>query len=200
FLNKDIDRSHAGLCSFARICVEVDLSKGLPNRINLKFGNFLHSQPLDYENTAFRCRNCRNPGHLQASCPEIKKPVKKGGLRVTKGWGSLDLELVEVATFKAEPCNVNEEKKVEESVESGKTENDQGLQGMLAVSGTKRGLSPAKSNSDQESLSDNRLVSENPLQLAITDGNGKWQKVTNKNNKKGRISSIEDYFSTQVGH
>ncbi|KAH9314798.1 hypothetical protein KI387_023425, partial [Taxus chinensis] len=57
-------------------------------------------------------------------------------------------------------------------VECGKMENVQDSQGILVASGTKRGLSPAKSDSDQESLSDNQMVSMNPLQLAITDGNG----------------------------
>ncbi|KAH9306361.1 hypothetical protein KI387_010765, partial [Taxus chinensis] len=165
------------------MCVEIDLSKGLSDHINLKFGNFMHSQPLDCENTAFRCKNCRNSGHLQASCPMIKKPVKKNGSRLTKGWGSLDPELVEVATFKAEPCNANEDK-VAERVESGKTENVQKSQGILVVNGTKRGFSPVKSDSDQESLSDNQMVSTNPLEeteISLTvqgevDAHSQWEK------------------------
>ncbi|KAH9316960.1 hypothetical protein KI387_018729, partial [Taxus chinensis] len=39
FIKEDMDRTHSGLCSFTQICVELDLSKGLPDRINLKFDN-----------------------------------------------------------------------------------------------------------------------------------------------------------------
>ncbi|KAH9307638.1 hypothetical protein KI387_035549 [Taxus chinensis] len=201
FLKEDIDKSHAGLCSFTHICVEVDLRKGLPDRINLKFGNFLHSQPFDYENTAFRCRNCRIPGHLQASCPVNKNSVKKSGSALTKGWGPLDPDFVDVATFKEDPYNASVENNAEESVECEKMEIFQDSQGIIVVSGTERGLSPAKSNSDQESLSGNQMASTNPdiLPLIISSGNGKWQEVKNIKNKKGRIGNIEDYFPSQNG-
>lgn len=62
FLKMDEDRAIRGIFTFARICVEVDLSQGLPNHITLNFNNSLWTQPLDYENTAFRCRRCMQTG------------------------------------------------------------------------------------------------------------------------------------------
>ncbi|KAH9320527.1 hypothetical protein KI387_015166 [Taxus chinensis] len=102
FIKEDLDRTHSGLCSFAQMCVEVDLSKGFPVRINLKFDNFRHSQPLDYENTTFQCRICRNSGHLQAMCPLNKKPTKKSGSTSSDGWGFVDPDLVDATSFKEE--------------------------------------------------------------------------------------------------
>ncbi|KAH9295961.1 hypothetical protein KI387_039549, partial [Taxus chinensis] len=96
-----------------------------------------------------------NPRHLQTSCLVMKKPIKKKGARLTKGWGSLDPELVEVATFKVEQSKVNKENMTSKNVECGKPENVWESQGILATSGTKRALSLAKSDSEQESLLDN---------------------------------------------
>jgi hypothetical protein len=55
-LKIDEDRAIRGIFTYARICVEVDLSQGLPDHITLNFNNSLWTQQLDYENTAFRCR------------------------------------------------------------------------------------------------------------------------------------------------
>lgn len=59
FLKVDEDRYSRGIYTFARICVEVDLSQGLPDQISLNYNNTEWLQPLHYENTAFRCRSCR---------------------------------------------------------------------------------------------------------------------------------------------
>lgn len=74
--------------TFSRICVEVDLSKGLPECIPLTHKQQKWTQHFDYENTAFRCRICRNTGHLQNTCPEAKRDnrTKKKTGRATKGW------------------------------------------------------------------------------------------------------------------
>ena len=53
FLKTDEDRISRGILTFAKICVEVDLSEGLPENINLNFNNTQLTQPLDYENAAF---------------------------------------------------------------------------------------------------------------------------------------------------
>jgi len=53
FLKTDEDRTIRGIFTFARICVEVDLSQGLPDHIVLNFNNTQWIQQLDYENTAF---------------------------------------------------------------------------------------------------------------------------------------------------
>lgn len=66
FIKEDTNRLSKGLATFARICVELDLSKGLSDKINITWCmNFFWEQPLDYENTAFRCRSRQQPGHLQ---------------------------------------------------------------------------------------------------------------------------------------
>lgn len=75
FIMGDSWRESKGLYAYARICVELDLSKGLPDQINLKINNIVWSQRLDYEYTTFRCRHCHQLGHLQNTCPS--HPAKK---------------------------------------------------------------------------------------------------------------------------
>ena len=77
FLMGDYWRENKGLYTYARICVELDLSKGLPDQINLKINDFVWTQTLDYENTAFRCQHCHQTGHLQNSCPALPAKQKK---------------------------------------------------------------------------------------------------------------------------
>jgi hypothetical protein len=56
-------------CStFARICVEMDFSKGFPAEIILQGKDYSRTQILDYENLSFRCRNFFKMGHLARSC------------------------------------------------------------------------------------------------------------------------------------
>ncbi|KAH9295447.1 hypothetical protein KI387_039035, partial [Taxus chinensis] len=133
FLKEDLDRTDSGMCSYARMCVEIDLSKGLPDRINLKFGKFQHSQVLDYENTAFRCRICRNPGHLQASCPYNKnqKATKKNGSTSSSGWGTLNPELVSNTKFKDDLRDPNTDGKID----TKKNEREMGIQENSLVAG-----------------------------------------------------------------
>jgi len=82
FIHGDLWRESEGLYSYARICVELDLSKGLLEQINLKINDFVWTQTLDYENTAFRCRHCHQSGHLQNTCPS--RPTKKNKANVSK--------------------------------------------------------------------------------------------------------------------
>jgi hypothetical protein len=51
YIKTDIDRDTLGLSTYAHICVEIDLSKGLLNKLILKWENFRWTQVLDYENT-----------------------------------------------------------------------------------------------------------------------------------------------------
>lgn len=76
-LATDTSRLEKRLYTYARICAEIDISKGLPDQIILKIGDFHWTQTLDYENTAFRCRNCHLTGHLHRSCPAIPSQKKK---------------------------------------------------------------------------------------------------------------------------
>ena len=58
--------------TFARICVEIDLSRPLPNAIEICVGSYSWVQKLDYETLPFHCRLCREYGHLQHRCPRNK--------------------------------------------------------------------------------------------------------------------------------
>ncbi|KAH9288642.1 hypothetical protein KI387_032759, partial [Taxus chinensis] len=191
FIKEDMDRTHSGLCTYACICVEIDMSKGLPDRINLKFGNYQYSQALDYENTAFRCRFCTNLGHLQTSCPLNKKPQssKKGGAASSSGWGFPNLDLVDATFCKEKPSNSNTEDKTTEKMEKEKTDTEKENQGILVVGRTKRGHISDKSDSDQDSLPDNPTTSSNPsdLTLVVLSDNGKWHEVIKRKSKKGRM-------------
>lgn len=68
-IKTDAERHLKGIFTFTRICVEVDLSQGLPKSIILNFNNTQWTQPLDYESIAFRCRGCQQTGHLHSACP-----------------------------------------------------------------------------------------------------------------------------------
>lgn len=65
FIKSDSERKEQGLFTYARICLEIYLSKGLPDRLQLKHESFYWIQSLDYENIAFRCRLCHLIGHLE---------------------------------------------------------------------------------------------------------------------------------------
>ena len=60
--------------SCARICVEVDLEKGLSKSIILSIDGWNHLQTVDYEQIPFKCKYCHEYGHFAKSCP--KKPEK----------------------------------------------------------------------------------------------------------------------------
>jgi len=55
--------------SYARICVYMNISKDLPEAINLSWEDEEWLQPLDYEHIPFRCRKCHTHGHLFRDCP-----------------------------------------------------------------------------------------------------------------------------------
>jgi hypothetical protein len=66
--------------SCARICVEVNLEKGLPEAIKLSLGEWCHIQELDYEQIPFKCLRCHAYGHFAKSCPKAPEepgPVKE---------------------------------------------------------------------------------------------------------------------------
>jgi hypothetical protein len=63
----------------ARICVEVNLEKGLPEAIKLSLGEWCHIQELDYEQIPFKCLWCHAYGHFARNCPKASEepgPVK----------------------------------------------------------------------------------------------------------------------------
>lgn len=77
FLKFDEDRLTRGIFTFAKICVKVDLIQGLLESITLIFNDTHWTQPLDYENTTFRCRGCLQTNHLHSPCPQAKKDPKR---------------------------------------------------------------------------------------------------------------------------
>lgn len=71
----------------ARVCVEVDLSKGLLPMLDLQCGETSLKQELDYEGIPFRCKVCRSAEHLEGACPKksTKTGRKKGAVIVSNG-------------------------------------------------------------------------------------------------------------------
>jgi len=55
----------------ARIYVEVDLGKGLPEAIKLKVDDWVHIQQLDYEQIPFKCKICHEYGHFANRCTKL---------------------------------------------------------------------------------------------------------------------------------
>lgn len=76
YVKCDSERKEQGLFTYAKICVEIDLSIGLPDRIKMIYETYKWMQVLDYENIAFRYRSCQMTGHLQDMCPLAKKLPK----------------------------------------------------------------------------------------------------------------------------
>ena len=71
--------------SCARICVEVDLEKGLPESILLSIDGWNHLQTVDYEQIPFKCKYCHEYGHFAKSFPKNpKKPISDDS--PTEGW------------------------------------------------------------------------------------------------------------------
>lgn len=76
-VGKYIDRCEQkdNIHACARICVEVDLLKGLPEAIKIKVDQWTHIQKLDYEKIPFKCKVCHEYGHFANSC--LKKVKHK---------------------------------------------------------------------------------------------------------------------------
>lgn len=72
-VGKYIDRSEPkdNMQACARICVEVDLGRGLPEAIKLKVDDWRHIQQLDYEQIPFKCKVCHEYGHFANRCTKI---------------------------------------------------------------------------------------------------------------------------------
>lgn len=62
--------------SYARICVEMDLSGALPDEVILEVFDEEWVQTMDYEHIPFRCRKCHEHGHLIRDCPLSKEEDK----------------------------------------------------------------------------------------------------------------------------
>jgi len=69
--------------SFARICVEMDLSRALPDEVFLEVFDEEWVKIVDYEHIPFRCRKCHEHGHLFRDCP-LSKEDNKSKANTTK--------------------------------------------------------------------------------------------------------------------
>lgn len=69
--------------SFARICVEMDLSGALLEEIILEVFDQEWVQTVDYEHIPFKCRKCHEHGHLFRNCP-LNKEIKKSSSNTVK--------------------------------------------------------------------------------------------------------------------
>ena len=56
--------------SYSCICVYMNITKDLPEDLDLRWEYEDRFQPLDYEHIPFRCRRCHEHGHLYRDCPE----------------------------------------------------------------------------------------------------------------------------------
>lgn len=59
----DISEPKENMHPCARICVEVNLGKGLPEAIKIKVDHWIHIQRSDYEQIPFKCKVCHEYGH-----------------------------------------------------------------------------------------------------------------------------------------
>lgn len=73
--------------SFARICVYLNVSRDLPEAVNLTWLDEVWRQTLDYENLPFRCKICHEHGHLLRNCPKNLKDSGSDPKSKTDGEG-----------------------------------------------------------------------------------------------------------------
>ena len=183
FLDTDTSRGEKGLYTFARICAEIDMSKGLPDKINLKIGDFHWTQNLDYENTAFRCRNCHHTGHLQSSCPSMPAPKKKANLKQkSKSWKPHDPPPMDDFNFSSDEEEENEEEVAAKMVQDPPSVEPENLS--IQPSSQKRIHESSTLDSDKENSQSSQLSLQiMPAQHCPPE----WVKIGKKERKKCRI-------------
>ena len=63
--------------TYARFLVEMDISKGLPEKVCFDSSRGSWTQILDYEGIPFCCRKCHKIGHIAALCAAMKTKSKR---------------------------------------------------------------------------------------------------------------------------
>lgn len=58
------------LFAYARVCVVVDLDKGLSATIKLCMDSWSHVQEVDYDQLPFKCKLCHEYEHFANGCPK----------------------------------------------------------------------------------------------------------------------------------
>lgn len=69
FLEADMSFLETRNKAMARILVSLNPSRGLAEKINLQYKDYVFEQILDYEYLPFRCHRCHAYGHLAKECP-----------------------------------------------------------------------------------------------------------------------------------
>ena len=62
----------SGVCFLGRVLVILDLRKGLAADIDIRVGDSVFNQSLDYIGIPFKCNRCHSYGHLVSNC-HLKK-------------------------------------------------------------------------------------------------------------------------------
>eukprot|EP00253_Pinus_taeda_P003313 PITA_03313 len=77
--------------SFARICVEMDLSRALLDELILEVFDEEWVQTINYEHIHFRCRRCHGHGHLFRDFPlsKIENKIKTSTMKDTESFQKL---------------------------------------------------------------------------------------------------------------
>eukprot|EP00253_Pinus_taeda_P003030 PITA_03030 len=171
YLKQDMERITRDIHTFARICVEVDLSQGLPDSIILIHNNIQWNQPLDYENTAFRCHGCQKTAKDEDATIPPPNPD--------------DVPIEEEATETIPKVN-NQTHKTPETEKSIAQELMDSLPEKIPdttdTSRTKRQHSPDHSDSDKENP---RPVEGTSLILySSSPTQGEWRKVEKTKGRK----------------
>ena len=88
YTKSNVERGMAGLRTYARVCFEIDISKGLLGKVLLKSKKIQHTPALDYENKTFCWEICHLPGHLKETYPQAldSSARKKGSIPTPKHW------------------------------------------------------------------------------------------------------------------
>ena len=73
----DSDTSDILHSTYARFLVEMDISKGLPEKVCLDSSRGSWTQILDYEGIPFRCRKCHKTGHIVARSAAVKTKSRR---------------------------------------------------------------------------------------------------------------------------
>lgn len=84
FINRAEPKSIMYSC--ARICVEVDVGKGISEAIKLNLDDWTHIQKLDYEQLPFKCKSCHKYGNFAKNCPINKQYLEVDVTHQGEGW------------------------------------------------------------------------------------------------------------------
>lgn len=69
YLETDMSFLETNNRAMARILVSLNPCRGLVEKINLQYKDYVFEQILDYEYLPFRCHRCHEYGHLAKECP-----------------------------------------------------------------------------------------------------------------------------------